>query len=74
MPSGWLVSEGAGVNAKASRLQMPRLWDLGLVAQTGAYLRHAVALVAFYGSAWMKHWMFFATASYLSGVRTFDST
>ena len=23
MPSGWLVSEGAGVNAKASRLQMP---------------------------------------------------
>ena len=25
---GWLVSEGAGVNAKASRLQMPRLWDL----------------------------------------------
>ena len=30
------------MNAKASRLQMPRLWNLGLVAQTGAYLRHAV--------------------------------
>lgn len=40
MPSD--ESEGAGVNAKASRLQMPRLWNLGLVAQTGAYLRHAV--------------------------------
>ena len=32
------------MNAKASRLQMPRLWNLGLVAQTGAYLRNAVAL------------------------------
>jgi hypothetical protein len=42
----WLVSEGAGVNAKASRLQMPRLWNLGLVAQTGSYLRQAVALEA----------------------------
>lgn len=30
------------MNAKASRLQMPWLWNLGLVAQTGAYLRHAV--------------------------------
>lgn len=25
-----VVGEGAGVNAKASRLQMPRLWNLGL--------------------------------------------
>ena len=62
------------MNAKASRLQMPWLWNLGLVAQIGAYLRHAVCPRSRYGSASMKHWMFFATASYLSGVRTFDST
>lgn len=62
------------MNAKASRLQMPWLWNLGLVAQIGTYLRHAVCPQSRQGSASMKHRMFFATASYLSGVRTFDST
>ena len=28
MSFGLVVGEGAGVNAKASRLQMPRLWEL----------------------------------------------
>lgn len=51
MSFGFVVGEGAGVNAK----QMPRLWELAdlgrrVVAhlskpdQSGAYLRHAVAL------------------------------
>ena len=46
----------------------------GLAAQTSAYLRHAVCPRSRYGSASMKRSMFFATASYFSGVRSFDST
>lgn len=42
-----VVGEGAGVNAKASRLQMPQLWNLArVIDQTGSYLRQAVALKA----------------------------
>lgn len=63
-----VVGEGAGVNAKASRLQMPRLWNLGLVAQTGAYLRHAVCPRSRYGSSSMTHWTLHATCSYFSAA------
>lgn len=74
MSFGFVVGEGAGVNAKASRLQMPRLWDSsecrGTVRQerTGSYLRQAVCPRSRYGSSSRTHWTLQATCSYFSAA------
>lgn len=69
MSFGFVVGEGAGVNAKASRLQMPLLWNLArVIDQTGSYLRQAVFPRSRYGSSSMTHWTLQATCSYFSAA------